>query len=99
MTQDQPDGQQAAPTGETIDVAGQPVPVRFQVDGREISADEWNLTYSTNGTTLRAACQGEGLPYSGTNAAKAKRLIAAGLTRDEVEAKYGWRARRAAQQS
>lgn len=93
-----PDQEHPQQPGETVEVDGAPVPVRFEVDGREISADEWNLTYSTNGTTLRAACEGEGLPYSGTNAAKAKRLIAAGMTRDEVEEKYGWRARRAAQQ-
>lgn len=86
------------PTGsiepETIDVAGVPTPMRFQMGDREVTADEWNLAQSTSGTTLRAACEGEGLPVSGTNAAKARRLVEKGLTRDEVEAKYGWRARR-----
>jgi hypothetical protein len=38
------------------------------VNGRELSIDEWNLSYATNGATLRAACKGEGLSVSGTNA-------------------------------
>lgn len=71
------------------------IPMRFVVDDREVTADEWNLTYSTNGTTLRAACKGEGLAVSGTNAQRARRLIQAGLSQQQVLDKYGWRARQA----
>lgn len=80
----------------TIDVAGVPTPMTFHMGDRQVSADEWNLAQSTSGATLRAACKGEGLPVSGTNAARARRLVDAGLTRDQVEERYGWRARRGA---
>lgn len=63
------------------------------VNGRELTMDEWNLAYATNGTTLRAACKGEGLAVSGTNAQRGQRLVEAGMTRAEVEEKYGWQAR------
>lgn len=82
------------PDQEFLDVGGVRTPVSFQMGEREVSGDEWNLAHATSGTTLRAACEGEGLPVSGTNAAKARRLVEAGLTKDQVEAKYGWRARR-----
>jgi hypothetical protein len=78
---------------EVIDVAGIATPMTFHMGERQVSADEWNLAHSTNGTTLRAACKGEGLPVSGTNAARARRLVEVGLTRAQVEEKYGWRAR------
>lgn len=64
------------------------------MNGRQLSMDEWNLAYATNGTTLRAACEGEGLAVSGTNAQRARRLSEAGLTRADVEKRYGWQARR-----
>ena len=91
MSENQQPGQ---PGQEFIDVDGVRTPVRFAMGDREVSGDEWNLAQATSGTTLRAACEGEGLPVSGTNAAKARRLVEAGLTRDQVEAKYGWKARR-----
>jgi hypothetical protein len=59
-----------------------------------ITAAEWNLLYSTSGATLRAACKGENLPVSGTNADRGRRLLAKGLTPAQVEERYGWRARR-----
>lgn len=61
--------------------------------------DEWNLAYATNGATLRAACKGEGLAVSGTNAQRGRRLAEAGLTRSDVEEQYGWRARQAKSRS
>lgn len=64
------------------------------VNGRELTADEWNLAYATNGVTLRAACKGEGLAVSGTNAQRGRRLGEAGLSHADVEERYGWRARR-----
>lgn len=69
--------------------------VHLASTGEEIPADEWDLLYCTSGATLRAACKGEGLPVSGTNERRARRLLAAGLTRQDVEARYGWRARQA----
>lgn len=79
---------------QVIDVAGVPTPMTLHMGGRQVTLDEWNLAMATNGTTLRAACEGEGLPVSGTNAKKARRLVEHGLTRDQVEERYGWRARR-----
>lgn len=70
---------------EFVEVDGLPVRVEFCAGERRISLDEWNLANCTSGATLRAACKGEGLPVSGTNAARARRLVAAGLTRAEVE--------------
>lgn len=93
---DGPDGP-VEPT--VVDIAGVPTPMRVMIGEREVTMDEWNLAHSTSGATLRAACRGEGLAISGTNAARARRLVAAGLTRDQVEEKYGWRARRAATQT
>ena len=80
---------------ETVDVGGVPTPMTFFHGDRQVSKDEWDLAHGTNGTTLRAACEGEGLPVSGTNAAKARRLVTAGLTAAYVNEHYGWRARRA----
>lgn len=80
---------------EIVDVAGVPTPMTFALGERQVTKDEWDLGHGTNGTTLRAACKGEGLPVSGTNAARARRLVAAGLTKAEVEERYGWRARQA----
>jgi hypothetical protein len=62
-------------------------------NGREVSNSEWNLMYCTNGVTLRAACKGEGLPVSGTNSQRGRRLAEAGLTDAEVKERYGWQAR------
>ena len=78
---------------EFVEIDGRPVRVAFCAGVRPITLDEWNLANCTSGATLRAACKSEGLPASGTNAAMAKRLVAAGLTRDQVEDRYGWRAR------
>jgi hypothetical protein len=66
------------------------------IDDRVVTSGEWDLTYQTNAVTLRAACKGEGLAVSGTNAQRARRLLDAGLTYEDVIAKYGWKARRAA---
>lgn len=63
------------------------------VNGRELTMEEWNLAYATNGATLRAACEGEGLAVSGTNAQRGRRLAEAGLSQADVEERYGWRAR------
>lgn len=79
---------------EIIDVAGTPTPVTSFMGERQVSADEWGLAYCVSGATLRAACQDEGLSVSGTNADRARRIVAKGLTRVEVEQRYGWRARR-----
>lgn len=65
-------------------------------NGRELSLNEWNLMFATNGATLRAACRGEGLPVSGTNAERGRRLAEAGLTYDQVQERYGWQARKRA---
>lgn len=59
--------------------AGRPADLVGRVESRELHE--------------RGDIAGEGLPVSGTNAAKARRLVAAGLTRAEVEGRYGWRAR------
>lgn len=79
-----------------VDVAGVPTPMTFHMGERQVTSDEWNLAHCVSGSTLRAACKGEGLPVSGTNAAKARRLVEAGLTRAQVDERYGWRARQAA---
>lgn len=77
-----------------VDIDGVPTRVTSWMGDRQVTLDEWNLAYCTNGVTLRAACKGEELPVSGTNADRARRLVEAGLTRDEVERRYGGRARR-----
>jgi len=89
-------GEERQVPGEVVDVAGVPTPMTFTMGERAVSKDEWDLAHSVTGATLKAACRGEGLPVSGTNTARAQRLVEAGLTRDQVEARYGWRARRAA---
>lgn len=72
-------------------MTGQPIRLRHLDGDREITGGEWNLLHATSGTLLRAACRGEGLPVSGTNAEKGRRLLAAGLTPAEVLARYGRR--------
>lgn len=67
------------------------------LDGsEEIDGPTWTLLYCTSGTLLRAACKGEGLPVSGTNEAKARRLIAAGHDPATILDRYHWRNRRQA---
>lgn len=77
-----------------VNLDGASTSMTFHMGDRQVTQDEWDLAHSVNGATLRAACAGEGLPVSGTNAARARRLVAAGLTRQQVEENYGWRARR-----
>lgn len=96
MTEQPPEGgDDQAIEPAVVDIGGVPTPITAWMGERQVSMDEWNLAQATSGTTLRAACEGEGLPVSGTNAAKARRLVVAGLTRDQVEERYGWKARRA----
>lgn len=76
-----------------VDVDGTPTPMTFRMGERQVTRDEWDLAHCVSGTTLRAACKGEGLAVSGTNADRARRLVAAGLTRADVDGRYGWRAR------
>lgn len=49
-------------------------------DGVRISSAAWKLLYCTSGNRLARACRAHGLPVSGTNEAKARRLLAAGVT-------------------
>lgn len=71
-----------------------PIKVVHMDGERIISSSQWELMYCTSGVTLRAACKGEGLKVSGTNEERGRRLAEKGLTNEQVEARYGWRARR-----
>lgn len=66
---------------------------RYWIGDREVTVNEWRLGHEPNSYTLRAACKGEGLPVSGTNAQRGRRLHEAGLLFDDVVERYGWRAR------
>lgn len=67
----------------------------YHLDGsQQIDSATWNLLYCTSGALLRAACKGEGLPVSGTNEQRARRLIAAGHDPAAIREKYHWRNRR-----
>jgi hypothetical protein len=58
-----------------------PIPVvHFDHDGTQISTAAWRLLHCTSGTRLARACRAHGLPVSGTNEAKARRLLAAGVS-------------------
>lgn len=63
------------------------------VTGEDIT-DVWNIQYGCNGATLRHALRSLGLPTSGTKRQQARRLVTAGLTAQQVNARYGWRARK-----
>jgi hypothetical protein len=55
------------------------IPV-IHLDGDEqITSNAWRLLYCTSGSRLRRACRAHGLPVSGTNEQKARRLLAAGI--------------------
>lgn len=49
-------------------------------DGSEISAAAWKLLHCTSGARLTRALRAAGLPTSGTIEAKARRLLAHGIT-------------------
>lgn len=57
-------------------------------NGAETTSDAWHLMHCTSGAILRRACKGEGLPASGTNADRGRRLAATGLTHEQVLTKY-----------
>lgn len=67
----------------------------YHLDGNNevIDGATHTLLYCTSGALLKAACKGEGLPVSGTNEAKARRLIAAGHDPATILEKYHWRNR------
>ena len=54
--------------------------VHLDHDGSTLSGAAWTLLYCTSGSRLARACRAHGLPVSGTNEAKARRLLAAGVT-------------------
>lgn len=62
-------------------------------DGQQIDSATWDLLYCTSGALLRAACKGEGLPVSGTNEQRARRLLAAGHDPATILARYHWKNR------
>ena len=55
------------------------IPVVHLDGDSEISHNAWRLLYCTPGWRLREACKAHGLPVSGTNEQKARRLLAAGI--------------------
>jgi hypothetical protein len=59
-----------------------------------IDSATYSLIYCTSGALLRAACKGEGLPVSGSNEDRARRLLAAGHDPATILARYDWRNRR-----
>src|SRR5690606_22335973 len=81
--------------GESVggSVAGGARPRIFDAGTGEDITEFHNLT-CRSGATLRHACTSPGLPASGTKRQLARRLVGAGLTVDEVEARFGWRARK-----
>ena len=63
----------------------------FDLHGNDTTARE--SLQNASAPTLRAALEGCGLPVSGTKAQQAQRLVDAGMTRDQLEAHFGWKAR------
>ena len=58
-----------------------PIPVvHLDDDGSILSSAAWKLLHCTSGSRLTRACRAHGLPVSGTNEAKARRLLAAGVS-------------------
>lgn len=87
-------GGQFAAEPRSDDVDDLSMPISFRDGDREISRDEWELSYCVSGSVLKKACRAEGLTIGGTNADRGRRLAEAGLTRAAVENTYGWRANR-----